>query len=75
MTQTAKVKRMQVSEMTVQNLYLAVEYEKFAITDLLQRANQVAEGNEYDDVVKYIKSFDDPHLTSGSWHKAPPTIL
>ncbi len=68
------VKRMSSpANMTLAQLYIAAEFEKFAIADLAKRAGEVAESSELETILEHLASFEDDAGT-GAWYNRPATI-
>lgn len=73
--QVSKLTRYQIGQMTLKQLYIAVEYEKFSVEDLVAQAREVATGDELEAVLEHIARYEDEtNKTGGSWYQATLTI-
>lgn len=72
-SQVNKMTKYQVSEMTYKQLWIAAEFEKFSVSDLIEQASTISSEKELQDYIEYINSFED-ETRSGNWYKSPPTV-
>lgn len=72
--QVSRMTRYQVNQMTLKQLWIAAEYEKFQAADLLAQAHEISEGQELKDIIEHINSFEDETHNKGSWYRPPPTV-